>query len=106
MLSRFEASQTSKENFMNKKELAAAVADKCGLTNGQALECIDATLDCIADTMKNGDEVRLLGFGNFVSAHRKARTARNPQTGAEIQVAAANVPKFKPGKALKETVNS
>lgn len=91
---------------MNKKELAAAVAEKCGLTNAQSGEALDATLEIIANTMKNGDEVRLLGFGNFVSAHRKARTARNPQTGAEIQVAAADVPKFKPGKALKETVNS
>ena len=91
---------------MNKKELAAAVAGKCDMTNGQATDAIDATLDCIADAMKNGNEVRLLGFGNFVSVHRNARTARNPQTGAAIQVAATNVPKFKPGKALKETVNS
>ena len=91
---------------MNKKELSAAVADKCGMTNSQATDAIDATLDCIADAMKNGDEVRLLGFGNFVSSHRKARTARNPQTGAPIEVAATNVPKFKPGKALKETINS
>ncbi len=91
---------------MNKKELAAAVAEKTDLTAAQAVEAIDATLDCIADSMKNGVEVRLLGFGNFVGAHRKARTARNPQTGAEIQVPEATVPKFKPGKALKETVNS
>jgi DNA-binding protein HU-beta len=91
---------------MNKKELAAAIAGKCDLTNGQAADILDATLDCIASAMKNGDEVRLLGFGNFVSVHRDARTARNPQTGATIQVAATNVPKFKAGKALKETVNS
>ena len=91
---------------MNKKELAAAVADKCGMTNAQSGEALDATLEIIANSMKNGEEVRLLGFGNFVSVHRKARTARNPQTGAEIQVKAADVPKFKPGKALKETVNS
>ncbi len=91
---------------MNKKELAAAVADRCGMTQGQAGEALDATLDIIADCLKNGKEVRLLGFGNFVSVHRKARTARNPQTGADIQVPAADVPKFKPGKALKETVNS
>jgi len=76
---------------MNKKELAAAVADKCGLSNAQA---------------GDGEEVRLLGFGNFVSVHRKARTARNPQTGAPIDVPAADVPKFKAGKALKEAVNS
>ena len=80
--------------------------DKCDLTNGQATDVLDTTLECIAGAMKNGDEVRLLGFGNFVSVHRAARTARNPQTGATIQVAATNVPKFKAGKALKETVNS
>jgi DNA-binding protein HU-beta len=91
---------------MNKKELAAAVAGKCDLSNAQAVDILDATLDCIAGAMKDGDEVRLLGFGNFVSVHRDARTARNPQTGASIEVAATNVPKFKPGKALKETVNS
>ena len=91
---------------MNKKELAAAVAGKCGMTNAQASDAIDATLDCIAGAMKDGDEVRLLGFGNFVSVHRKARTARNPQTGDSIEVSASNIPKFKPGKALKETVNS
>ena len=91
---------------MNKKELAAAVAEKCDMSNSSASDAIDATLDCIAEAMKNGEEVRLLGFGNFVSVHRKARTARNPQTGADIEVAAADVPKFKPGKALKETVNS
>ncbi|MCF6320803.1 MAG: HU family DNA-binding protein [Rhizobiaceae bacterium] len=91
---------------MNKKELAAVVADKCGLSNAQAGEAIEATLDCITHCLKNGEEVRLLGFGNFVSVHRKARTARNPQTGAPIDVPAADVPKFKPGKALKEAVNS
>ncbi len=91
---------------MNKNDLAAAVADRCGLTKSQASGVVDATLDCITDAMRGGGEVRLLGFGNFVVNHRKATTARNPQTGAPIQVAATNVPKFKPGKALKEAVNS
>ena len=61
---------------MNKKELAAAVAGKCDISNAQAADILDATLECIASTMKDGNEVRLLGFGNFVSVHRAARSAR------------------------------
>lgn len=90
---------------MNKNELVAAVADKTGLTKGQASDAVDAVLDTISGTLSRGGEVRLLGFGNFVVADRKATTARNPQTGATIQVPASKAPKFKPGKALKETVN-
>lgn len=90
---------------MNKNELVAAVADKTGLTKGQAADAVDSTLDVITDSLKNGGEVRLLGFGNFVVANRKATTARNPQTGATIQVPASKAPKFKPGKGLKDAVN-
>lgn len=90
---------------MNKNELVAAVADKAGLTKGQASDAIDAALEAISGTLSGGGEVRLLGFGNFVVAQRKATTARNPQTGAIINVPASKAPKFKPGKALKEAVN-
>lgn len=90
---------------MNKNELASAVADKSGITKAQAADAIDAALETITATLKRGDEVRLLGFGNFVVAARKATTARNPQTGATVNVAASKAPKFKPGKALKEAVN-
>jgi DNA-binding protein HU-beta len=90
---------------MNKNELVAAVADKTGLTKGQASDAVDAALDTITGTLSRGGEVRLLGFGNFVVANRKATTARNPQTGATINVPASKAPKFKPGKALKESVN-
>jgi DNA-binding protein HU-beta len=90
---------------MNKNELVAAVADKAGLTKGQASDALDAALDTITTSLKSGDEVRLLGFGNFVVADRKATTARNPQTGAVINVPASKAPKFKPGKALKDAVN-
>ena len=90
---------------MNKNELVAAVADKTGLTKGQASDAVDAALDTISGTLSRGGEVRLLGFGNFVVANRKATTARNPQTGATIHVPASKAPKFKPGKALKESVN-
>jgi DNA-binding protein HU-beta len=90
---------------MNKNELIAAVADKAGLTKGQASDALDAALDTITHSLKSGDEVRLLGFGNFVVTDRKATTARNPQTGAVINVPASKAPKFKPGKALKDAVN-
>jgi DNA-binding protein HU-beta len=90
---------------MNKNELVSAVADKSGITKAQAADAIDATLDVITSALKSGDEVRLLGFGNFVVADRKATTARNPQTGATVNVPASKAPKFKPGKALKDAVN-
>ena len=91
---------------MNKNELVSVVADKAGLTKGQAGDAVDAMLDAITGVLKGGDEVRLLGFGNFVVANRKATTARNPQTGAIVNVPASKAPKFKPGKALKDAVNS
>lgn len=91
---------------MNKNELIAAVAGKSDLTKEQAAAAVDATIETISDTLKDGGEVRLLGFGNFVVTHRKATTGRNPQTGAAIDIKATNVPKFKPGKGLKEKVNS
>lgn len=91
---------------MNKNELISAVADKSGLTKAQASDALEATLELITGTLKGGDEIRLLGFGNFVVADRKATTARNPQTGATINVPASKSPKFKPGKALKDAVNN
>jgi DNA-binding protein HU-beta len=91
---------------MNKNELVSVVADKAGLTKGQAGDAIDAMLDAVTGALKSGDDVRLLGFGNFVVANRKATTARNPQTGAIVNVPASKAPKFKPGKALKDAVNT
>lgn len=90
---------------MNKNELVSEVADKAGITKAQAGDAIDAALDAITAALKKGDEVRLLGFGNFVVADRKATTARNPQTGATVNVPASKAPKFRPGKALKDAVN-
>ena len=91
---------------MNKNELAGVVADKAGITKAQASDAIDAALNAITHALKSGDEVRLLGFGNFAVAQRKATTARNPQTGATVNVPASRAPKFKPGKALKDAVNA
>ena len=90
---------------MNKNELIACVAQKADLTKADAAGAVDAVLACITSTMSKGTDVRILGFGNFVVAQRKATVARNPQTGAKINVAAAKVPRFRPGKALKEAVN-
>lgn len=90
---------------MNKNELISAVADKTGMTKESAGGAVDAVLSCITDTMADGGEVRLLGFGSFVVADRKATTARNPRTGEPIAVPASKAPKFKAGKALKEAVN-
>ncbi len=90
---------------MNKTELIDAVADAAGLSKADATRALEAVLDSITDSLKKGDQVSLVGFGSFLVRHRNARTGRNPQTGAEINIAAANVPAFKPGKALKDAVN-
>jgi len=91
---------------MNKNELISAVAAKADMTKEAAGSAVEACFDCIKETMASGDEVRLLGFGNFVVADRKATTARNPRTGETVNVPASKAPKFKPGKGLKDAVNS
>ncbi len=90
---------------MNKNELISDVASRSGLTKDQAGTALEAILDAITDAMKNKDEVRLLGFGNFSATHRAAKMGRNPQTGAPVEIKAANVPKFKAGKGLKDKLN-
>lgn len=91
---------------MNKNELVSAVADQSDLTKSQVSELVDNVLETITNALKSGDEVRLLGFGNFGVTDRKATTARNPRTGDLVNVPASKAPKFKAGKALKEAVNS
>ena len=90
---------------MNKAELVDAIADSADLSKAGASRALDAVISSITDALKEGDQVALVGFGTFTVKDRAARTGRNPQTGAEIQIAAANVPAFKPGKALKDAVN-
>lgn len=90
---------------MNKNELIAAVAEKTGLTKGDAGEAVDATFEAITDCLKAGDEVKLLGFGNFSVSQRAATTGRNPRTGEAIQIKASKAPKFKAGKGLKDALN-
>ncbi len=90
---------------MNKSELVDAIADAADLSKASAGRALDAAVDAVASALGNGDQVSLVGFGTFSVKHRAARAGRNPQTGAEIQIKAANVPSFKAGKALKDAVN-
>jgi DNA-binding protein HU-beta len=91
---------------VNKQELIDAVAESADLPKASATRAIDAVLDSITDALKKGDSVSLVGFGSFNVKARPARVGRNPQTGAAINIAASNVPSFKAGKALKDSVNS
>lgn len=90
---------------MNKQELAARVAETTGLGRIDALRIIDATLAAITDCLAQGEEVRLVGFGNFVAETRKASTGRNPRTGEPMDLAASVVPKFRVGRNLKVACN-
>lgn len=91
---------------MNKAELINAIAEHSNLTKadaGRALDCLTKTIET---TFKAGDAITLVGFGTFDVKDRAERTGRNPQNGQEITIAAAKIPSFKPGKALKDAVNS
>ena len=90
---------------MNKAELIDAVASSADLSKASATEAVDAVVDTITESLSNGDSVTLVGFGTFEVRDRAARTGRNPQTGAEIQIKASKAPAFKAGKALKDAVN-
>ena len=90
---------------MNKQELIENIATSADITKAAAGRALDSVIDSISDSLKKGDSVVLVGFGTFSVRSRAARTGRNPQTGEEIQIAAAQVPAFKAGKALKDAVN-
>ena len=89
---------------MNKGDLISKIADDAGLTKVQASAALDAVVDGVTSTLAKGDKLTLVGFGTFSVTHRAARKGRNPQTGAEINIAAKNVVKFKPGKELSTIV--
>ncbi|ODQ01270.1 MULTISPECIES: nucleoid-associated protein HU-alpha [Salinivibrio] len=89
---------------MNKTQLIDLIAEKADLSKAQAKAALEATLGGIEGALKEGEQVQLIGFGTFKVNHRAARTGRNPQTGQEIQISAANVPAFVAGKALKDAV--
>jgi len=90
---------------VNKSELIDAIADGADISKAAAGKALDSVIEAITGALKKGDQVSLVGFGTFSVKHRPARTGRNPQTGKEIQIAAANVPGFKAGKALRDAVN-
>ena len=90
---------------MNKTELVAAIADEAGLSKKDAEKALKAFTDVVTEELKKGEKVQLVGFGTFEVSERAARTGRNPQTGAEMTIAASKAPKFKAGKALKDSLN-
>ncbi len=90
---------------MNKNDLIAQVADKADLTKASAGAAVDAVFDTIAGALKSGDEVKVIGFGNFSVTKRAASEGRNPRTGEKIKIPASKAPKFKAGKGLKDAVN-
>ena len=90
---------------MNKSELINAIAEQGNLSKADAGLGLAALIKTIETTLKAGDAITLVGFGTFAVKDRPERTGRNPQTGQEITIAAAKVPTFKPGKALKDAVN-
>ena len=91
---------------MNKLELVSAMADKTGLSKKDAEAALKAFTDVVADELKKGEKIQLVGFGTFEVSERSARTGRNPQTGKEMTIPASKAPKFKAGKALKDSVNA
>lgn len=89
---------------MNKTELVDVVANESGLTKVQAGQAVAAALGAIQGALTKGDRVSLIGFGTFLVTKRAARTGRNPRTGDAIKIPAANLPRFRPGKGLKDAV--
>lgn len=90
---------------MSKQELVNLIADSAGLSKKDAEAALAGFVDGVKSALKKGDSVTLVGFGTFSVSHRNARTGRNPQTGAAINIPARNVPVFKAGKGFKEVVN-
>ena len=89
---------------MNKAELVEKVAEAADISKSAAARAVDGMLDAITESLKASEQVSLVGFGTFSVKERAAREGRNPQTGATIQIAAARVPGFKAGKALKDAL--
>lgn len=89
---------------MNKGDLISKMSNDSNISKAQAARALDSFLTTTMSTVKTGNKVTLVGFGTFSRAHRAARTGRNPQTGASIQIPARNVPKFTPGKDFKSKV--
>ena len=90
---------------MNKTELVAAMAAKTELSKKDSEKALKAFMEVVSEQLKKGEKIQLIGFGTFEVAKRAARTGKNPQTGKAIKIPACKAPKFKAGKALKDTVN-
>lgn len=90
---------------MNRSELVAAVAEKAGLAKKDADTALTGILESMTEALKKGDKIQLVGFGTFEIRERAARTGLNPQTKEKVQIPASKAPAFKPGKALKDSVN-
>lgn len=91
---------------MNKTELVAAVAEQAGLSKKDAEAAVKAFTDVVAEALKAGDKIQLVGFGTFEVSERAAREGRNPRTGETMTIEASKTPKLKAGKALKDLVNA
>ena len=91
---------------MNKMELVAAIADQAEISKKDAEKALKAFTDVVADELKKGGKVQLVGFGTFEVSERAAREGRNPQSGKMMQIPASKAPKFKAGKALKDMLNA
>ena len=91
---------------MNKTELAAAVAEKTGLSKKESDATIKAVFETISEELQKKEPIQLIGFGTFLTKQRAARSAKNPRTGEKMTIAAAAVPSFRAGKSLKELVNT
>ncbi|MBR2948688.1 MAG: HU family DNA-binding protein [Lachnospiraceae bacterium] len=90
---------------MNKTELVAAIAEEAGLSKKDAEKALKAFTDVVAAELKKGEKIQLVGFGTFEVSERAAREGRNPQTGEAMTIEASKTPKFKAGKALKDSIN-
>ena len=91
---------------MNKTDLVAAVSEKAGLSKKDAEKAVSAFTEVVADALKDGEKVQIIGFGTFEVSERSARTGINPRTKETIEIAASKAPRFKAGKALKDAVNA
>ncbi len=90
---------------MNKTELIDHIANDADISKAAATRALESAIEAVKQTLKKGGSVSLVGFGTFSVGKRAARIGRNPRTGAEIKIKAAKVPKFRPGKALKDAIN-
>ena len=91
---------------MNKTELVAAISEKTELTKKDSEKALKALIDVVAEELKKGEKIQLVGFGTFEVSERAERTGRNPQSGKEMVIPASKAPKFKAGRGLKDAVNA